>query len=171
MTVGEEFLRVSRRELAKSLGKIEAAVARLPEDALWRRAHENENSVGNLLLHLAGNVRQWIVCGIGGAEDQRDRDSEFAQREAIQAAELLARLKTTLEEADAVLAGLSEADLVEQRDIQGYQVTTLHAVYHVVEHFGGHTGQILWAVKNQTGEDLGFYAKLAGGGKAPGGQP
>lgn len=171
MTIGEEFVRVSRRELSTSLKKIESAVARLPEGEVWRRAHETENSVGNLLLHLAGNVRQWILCGVGGQEDRRDRESEFAQRDAIPADELLEKLSATIDAADAVIAALTDEQLLETRSIQGYEVTVLRAVYHVVEHFGGHTGQILWAVKNRTGQDLGFYANLAGAGKAQGGEP
>lgn len=171
MSIGAEFVRVSRRELATSFKKIESAAARLPEEEVWGRRNENENSVGNLLLHLEGNVRQWILGGIGGAEDHRRRDSEFAQRDAIPLDELLERLSLTLEEADAVIGSLTEEQLMETRVIQGYELTVLQAVYHVVEHFGGHTGQILWAVKNRTGQDLGFYAHLAGGGKAGGGQP
>jgi len=171
MSIGAEFVRVSRRELATSFKKIESATARLPEEEVWRRRHEGENSVGNLLLHLEGNVRQWILGGIAGHDDHRERDSEFAQREAIPADELLERLSRTLEEADAVIAGLTDEQLMETKTIQGYELTVLRAVYHVVEHFGGHTGQILWAVKNRTGQDLGFYAHLAGGGKAEGGEP
>ncbi|MBI1356148.1 MAG: DUF1572 domain-containing protein [Acidobacteria bacterium] len=165
--IGREFLRVSRRELRSSLAKIEKALAKLSDEQIWARGRETENSIGNLLLHLSGNVRQWIVAGVGGGKDHRDRDAEFAQRDAIPAAELLEKLRATLDDADRALEGVEPAALLATHRIQGYEVTGLRAIYHCVEHFGGHTGQILWAVKHATGEDLGFYRYLQGGGTAP----
>jgi uncharacterized damage-inducible protein DinB len=155
-----EFLRVSRRELQTNLGKIEKSVARLTQDQVWARRHENENSVGNLLLHLAGNVRQWIISGVGGVSDDRDRDSEFAQRESLPTDEVLARLRQTIEEADEVLAQADGLDLMEKRRIQVFDVTLMQAIYHCVEHFSGHTGQIIWVAKNLSGEGMGFYRYL-----------
>ncbi|HUG81475.1 MAG TPA: DUF1572 family protein, partial [Bryobacterales bacterium] len=80
-TPAHEFLRISRYQLRERLRRIELCVAKLDDEQLWARAHETENAVGNLILHLAGNIRQWIVSGVGGAPDRRDRDAEFAQRE------------------------------------------------------------------------------------------
>ncbi|HAK55970.1 MAG TPA: hypothetical protein DCP38_10890, partial [Acidobacteria bacterium] len=88
------------------------------------------------------------------------RDAEFTQREPIPAADLLEPLRHTLAEADAVLATLSTSDLLASRRIQDHDVTILHAIYHVVEHFSGHVGQVIWATKRATGEDLGFYRHL-----------
>jgi uncharacterized damage-inducible protein DinB len=164
--VSTELLRVARRELAQDFGKIEKAVARLNADQVWARGHETSNSIGNLLLHLAGNVRQWIIGGIGGEEDRRERDAEFDQRDAIPTAMLLLRLGETVREADSVLDAATAVDLLEKRKIQGYDVSGVMAVFHCVAHFSGHTGQILWAVKQATGEDLGFYGYLKGGGVA-----
>ena len=155
-----EFLRVSRRELQTNLGKIEKSVARLTQDQVWARRHKNENSAGNLLLHLAGNVRQWIISGVGGVSDDRDRDSEFAQRESLPTDEVLARLRQTIEEADEVLAQADGLDLLEKRRIQVFDVTLMQAIYHCVEHFSGHTGQIIWVSKNVSGEGMGFYRYL-----------
>jgi uncharacterized damage-inducible protein DinB len=166
--VSAELLRVARRELRQDFSKIEAAVGRLNDEQVWARRHETNNSIGNLLLHLAGNVRQWIICGVGGEVDCRDRDAEFAQRESIPAVELMANLRLTWEEADRTLENAAEQDLLEQRKIQGYDVSGVSAVFHCVSHFSGHTGQILWAVKQATGEDLGFYSYLKGGGVAKG---
>ena len=157
-----ELVRVARHELRLSLDKIEKALARIEPEQAWRRAHENENAIGNLLLHLAGNVRQWIVCGLGGAEDRRDRPAEFAQRGELPLDETFANLKATVGEAEAVLDALPPAALTMNYQIQVYEVTGLHAVLHVVTHFAEHAGQILWAVKRLTGEDLGFYANLDG---------
>ncbi len=169
--LSQEFLRVARRELSQSLIKIQKAVAKLSPKDLWSRSHEDENSVGNLLLHLSGNVRQWLISGLGGGADDRDRDAEFAQREAEPAKALLEHLGATLSEADAILAALTPEQLLAHYPIQGFDVTGLYAVFHVVEHFGEHTGQILWIAKNRSGGSLNFHSKLTGGGRAAGGEP
>lgn len=160
--MGEEFLRNSRKELRTRGERIETCVRKLTQQQIWTRRHENENSIGNLLLHLCGNVRQWIISGVGGAPDQRDRDAEFARREPLGAEELLARLRETLQEAEQVLDQVRPEDLLSKRKIQVYEVTILHAIYHVAVHFSEHTGQIIWATKGLTGEDLGFYGYLSG---------
>lgn len=163
-----EFLEVARREIRQRVGRIESCLEKLESEQIWGRAHETENSIGNLILHLCGNVRQWIISGVGGAPDNRQRDAEFAQREAIPKAELVKRLKETAAEADRVLAGLTAGALIEKRRIQVYDVSVIQAVTHVAVHFAEHTGQIIWATKRMTGEDLGFYGYLnTGAGKAP----
>ena len=156
----QEFLQLSRRQLQQYLDRVETCLDKLTHEQIWSRAHETENAVGNLVLHLAGNVRQWIVSGVGGAQDDRDRDAEFARREPLPSDELLSLLRRTLGEADAVLADLSPDDLPGRRKIQAYELTVLHAIYHVLRHFAEHTGQIIWATKRITGEDLGFYGYL-----------
>ena len=155
-----EFLRNSRKELRSRRERIETCVRKLTAEQIWTRRHENENAIGNLVLHLCGNVRQWIICGVGGASDQRDRDAEFARREPLETEELLSRLRETLDDADGVLNRLRPEDLLSKRKIQVYDVTVLHAIYHVAVHFSEHTGQIIWATKGLTGEDLGFYGYL-----------
>lgn len=157
-----ELALAARRELRQSLDKIDKALSRIAPEQAWLRAHESENAIGNLLLHLAGNVRQWIVCGLGGAEDRRDRDGEFAQREPLPLGETLDKLRATVAEAEAVLAGLPPAALLATYKIQVYEVTGVAAILHVTAHCAEHTGQILWAVKRLTGDDLGFYAHLSG---------
>lgn len=158
----EEFGRVyiaycRRRLLTEYWSRIQRCIDELSETDVWWRAHETDNSVGNLLLHLSGNVRQWIISGIGGAEDQRDRPKEFAQREQIPKADLIARLETTLREADSVLRRFDVGRLLEVRHIQRYDVTALDAISHVVEHFAQHLGQIIYITKLRNGIDLKFY--------------
>jgi uncharacterized damage-inducible protein DinB len=165
-TLAEEFVRDSRKQLRARLERIEACVRKLSGEQIWTRRHENENAIGNLVLHLCGNVRQWIIGGVGGAPDHRDRDAEFLRREPLPAEELLARLRQTMEEADRVLESLNASELLNKRLIQNYDVTVLHAVYHVVVHFSEHTGQIIWATKGLTGEDLAFYGHLNRGKQA-----
>ena len=155
-----EFLGLSRRQLRQYLGRIESCLDKLPHDQVWAREHDTENSVGNLILHLAGNVRQWIVSGVGDKPDNRDRDAEFDRREPLPVADLLDALRSAVEEADRVMASLSPADLSGTRKIQVYELTVLHAIYHVLWHFAEHTGRIIWATKRATGEDLRFYGYL-----------
>lgn len=156
--IGESFITASRAFFADDyLPKLERCLELLSEEQIWWRANPESNSIGNLLLHLSGNVRQWIVCGLGGDPDQRDRDSEFAQREVISRDELLARLKQTLNEADATLARFEVDKLLARHTIQGCDVTAMSAIYHVVEHFSMHTGQIIMMSKMFAEVDLGFY--------------
>jgi uncharacterized damage-inducible protein DinB len=157
------FLTQSRHYLATEYRiKIRAAVESLPADALWWRANDSSNSVGNLLLHLSGNVRQWIVSGIGGASDVRHRADEFSARQGGDAASLLAALNATLDEADAVLAKLTAEDLASKRTIQGRDITVLDAVYHVTEHFSFHLGQIVLVAKMHAPGAVKFYEDAGG---------
>jgi uncharacterized damage-inducible protein DinB len=142
--------------------KLRAAVEALPADALWWRPNAQSNSVGNLLAHLAGNVRQWIVSGVGGAANARDRSAEFAAVSGSDAAELLANLERALDEVDAVLANLSTADLTAMRTIQGRELSVLEAVYHVVEHFSMHMGQIIFIAKLHNPSGVKFYEDAGG---------
>lgn len=163
MDLGSEFLERSRHYLATEYRtKVRAAVEAMPNDALWWRPNEESNSVGNLLLHLAGNVRQWIVSGVGGAPDQRHRAGEFGARTGGDAATLLAGLDAALDDADAVLAKLTTADLAASRTIQGRDVTVFDAIYHVVEHFSGHVGQIVLVAKAHSPGAVRFYEDAGG---------
>ena len=154
------FLDYSARKLRQNVDRLDKCLARLTEDQIWSREHESENAVGNLLLHLAGNVRQWIISGVGEVPDRRDRDSEFNARTGPVKAELLAGLRDTVEEACRVIEPLTSERLNAVVHVQKYDVSVLEAIYHVVEHFGQHTGQIIFATKLLTGEELGFYTHL-----------
>jgi uncharacterized damage-inducible protein DinB len=112
--------------------------------------------VGNLVLHLAGNVRQWIIAGLGGEPDRRQRDREFSEQGPIPRPALQARLQTTVAEACRVIERLEPRDLGRVHSIQGFRVSGLDALSHVVEHFAYHTGQIIFVTKLKRGEDLGF---------------
>ncbi|MCA1577277.1 MAG: DUF1572 domain-containing protein [Acidobacteria bacterium] len=143
--------------LEEYLPKIERCLERLTDEQIWWRANEESNSIGNLVLHLCGNARQWIVSGVGGESDPRERDAEFAQREVIARDELVALLRSTLADVGRVLKGLDTATLLERRTIQGSDVDVLEAIFHVTEHFSMHAGQILLLTKLLTREGLRFY--------------
>ena len=139
------------------LPKIERCLETLTDEQIWWRANEESNSIGNLILHLCGNARQWIVCGVGFAPDSRDRDSEFEQRDVIPRDELVTLLRSTLSDVEATLQGLDASTLLERRKIQGNDVEILEAIFHVTEHFSMHTGQIIMLTKMMTSSDLRFY--------------
>ena len=163
MDPGVAFLAQSREYLtAHYLPKILAAVNQLSDADLWWRPQESSNSVGNLLLHLAGNITQWIVGGVGRVPGARDRAAEFDRREPISRTELLAHFTSAVHAADSVLGRTEAAALVEPRTIQGREVTVFSAIYHAIEHFSMHAGQVLYIAKLRSGNDLGFY-RVEGG--------
>jgi uncharacterized damage-inducible protein DinB len=162
VTLESEFLNFSADKLTQLMSRIETCVEMLTPEQLWLRNAANSNAVGNLLLHLNGNVRQWILHGIGGQADLRQRDAEFDAQGGLGAQELLARLRGTVEQAVTLFRALPPERLIEHIRPQGYEGTVLTAIYHVVEHFAGHTFQIMLLTKQFTGEDLGFYAHLSG---------
>lgn len=158
MDVGEALIREAKRHLLEeSWPRLVQAVQQLSVDELWQRANPQTNSVGNLLLHLSGNVRQWIVSGLGDASDERERASEFEERGPISAEVLMARLEGTLSDAAVTLDRLDPGSLLEKRSIQGYETTGLQALLHVVEHFSYHVGQITHMVKAMKAIDLQYY--------------
>lgn len=154
------FLDFSGKKLQQLESRIEDCLGKLTPEQIWARGTENENAVGNLVLHLCGNVRQWITAGVGGKPDIRVRDREFTARGGLERPELVERLKGTVDEALAVLEGVTAPRLAEHVTIQKYDITVLEAIAHVVEHFSQHTGQIMFATKMMTGGDLGYYGHL-----------
>ena len=134
----------------------------IPADRLWWRPQPSANSAGNLVLHLAGNVRQWVVSGIGGAPDVRERDAEFAAEGGWDHARLLAHLDAACADAVAVIGTLDAESLAATRTIQGRDTSVLSALYHVVEHFSGHVGQIILIAKWLVPDAVQFYDDTGG---------
>jgi hypothetical protein len=168
-TAGIAFLEFSRHKLLEQYWpRMRACVESLTDEQVWWRPNKASNSVGNLLLHLNGNVRQWLVVSFNRRQDNRNRPEEFHAPEQIPEAALIQRLDQTLQEAAEVLLRLTEAELLNRYEIQGYNVSGLAAVYQVVEHFGLHYGQIIYITKMLQGEDLEFYHELAQTGRTRG---
>jgi hypothetical protein len=130
-------------ELDGALSRSEHCLGQLDDEQVWRRSQPGLNSIGNLVLHLCGNVGQWLVAGLGGTADVRDRPAEFAERGPIPRAELLRMLDAAVNEAKEVLGKQTARQLVEARRIQGYDVTGLTAIFSSVPHFRGHTQEII----------------------------
>lgn len=166
MSTTSLFLAFSRNKLGTQYWpRLSACVGSLTDEQIWWRPNAASNSIGNLVLHLNGNVRQWLIDSFERREDHRDRPAEFAAEVHISGAELLARLGATVNEALAVLDRLTEAELTAPYEIQGYHVTGLDAVYQVIEHFGLHYGQIAYITKMLRDQDLGFYRDLSTTGR------
>ncbi len=164
-----EFAAYAARKLEQNLTQILRCVALLSDEELWLRPNAQSNAIGNLLLHLTGNVRQWIVAGLGGAAFERDRPAEFAQRAALPREALLRELERVVRSAVEIVGKLTPSELSAGHEIQGYAVTGLTAVFHVTEHFSFHTGQIVYATKLLRNVDLSLYderGRLRASGKA-----
>ena len=147
------------RELLREeyLPKIERCVEKLTDEQVWWRPNPESNSIGNLLLHISGNARQWIVSGLGGAADLRQRQTEFDERKIIAREDLLGRLRATVADVDLALERFDPVRLLDKYPIQGREATALAAIFHVTEHFSMHTGQIILLTKMLANIDLVFY--------------
>jgi hypothetical protein len=165
--VSSLFIEFSRRKLLEHYWpRLRTCVESLTVEQVWWRPNAASNSIGNLILHLNGNVRQWLVVSFNRQADDRDRLAEFAAEDGMSAVRLLEKLGATMNDAAEVLGRLTEADLTGRFEIQGYHVSGLEAVYQVVEHFGLHYGQIAYIAKTLSGRDLGFYRELTRTGRA-----
>jgi hypothetical protein len=149
--VAAEFIRATRHTLAGGTHKIEHCLSQLSDEQTWWRPREEMNSIANLMLHLSGNVRQWIVSGLGGEPDRRNRPGEFSDRSRRAKSDVLAELKQTIAEADAVLARLTAAELMRVRRIQGIDETVIGANLHTLPHFRGHVQEIIHMTREQLG--------------------
>ncbi|REK18362.1 MAG: DUF1572 domain-containing protein [Planctomycetota bacterium] len=144
-------------ELADAMKRIHHCVDQLTGEQLWWREDESQNSIANLLLHLAGNLRQWIISGLGGVEDTRNRPAEFAERKPIGGDELLRQLDEVVQEAREVLANMTAAEFLRVRKIQGFDVRGSRAMLGTVSHFQGHTQEIIHITRHLLGERYQFY--------------
>ena len=154
------FVAFSVDKLKQLESRIQECMGRLSPEQIWWRPSDENNSVGNLVLHLTGNVRQWILASVGGASDTRQRDTEFASRGDFDVGEMSRALSETVEQASHIIQDLSAERLTDRVTVQGYDKSVLEVVYHVVEHFAQHTGQIIYITKALRKEDLGFYRHL-----------
>jgi uncharacterized damage-inducible protein DinB len=160
-TLHQLLLNETRRRLfEEGVTRIEKCLNMLDEGQIWYRPNEQSNSIGNLVLHLCGNVRQWIVSGLGNAIDTRQRQQEFEEQGPLSTQILLERLHQVMNEVEKVLIELTPNDLLQTKTIQGFQETGLSVLVHVIEHFSYHVGQITYITKWLTNESTDYYADL-----------
>jgi uncharacterized damage-inducible protein DinB len=153
--IGPTFTAAAANTLTQYAGRIAVCLDKLTPEQIWARGSENENAIGNLVLHLCGNLRQYTRHAVLGEPDIRERDDEF---NAIDGAELRAQLQAVVADAAGIIRGVSEARLTERIVVQNREMTVLEAIFKTTEHFSLHTGQILFATKLMTHEALGFFS-------------
>jgi len=157
-SIGPAFIQQCERQLFElSLSRLKKCLALSSEEEIWFRPNTATVAIGNLVLHLCGNVQQWIVSGLGGAPDVRERAKEFSEQGPLPTAELLERLEKTMAEAKAVLQSLDPARLLDKRTVQGFEETGVSLLLHAVEHFSYHVGQIIYIVKSKHAVDTKYY--------------
>lgn len=143
--------------LDQALSRIDHCVSQLDDQQVWCRPGPGQNSIGNLLLHLAGNLQQWAVEGIPQLSGNRQREAEFAADGTVSGEQLLSRLRLTVQAAAAVIEQIPDQQWTAERHIQGFQVTVLGALMHTVPHFVGHTHQIVQLARMQLGSNYRYH--------------
>jgi hypothetical protein len=152
----DAFIAAARNTLAEGMRKIEHCVGQLNDQQVWWRPRPEMNSIANLMLHLSGNLQQWIVAGVGGAKDVRNRPLEFSDRSIRPKGDVIGLLEKTIAEADAALARLKADQLVSRRRIQGYDTNVIAAIMNTIPHFRGHVQEIIHITRQQLGEKYRF---------------
>ena len=158
--VTKEFIEQSIRRFEENTPKIEKCLAELTEDELWQRPNPSSNSTGNIILHLCGNITQYVLSSLGNTEDKRERDKEFSSTRVLQKAELMDKLKTTVTAAVKIMRSLDNDAMLQKHSVQGYDLTAIGIIIHVVEHYSYHTGQIIFWTKLIKDKDLGFSSNV-----------
>ena len=151
------FLHAVKSQLERSAVKIDHCLNQIDDTQLWWRPAPSQNSIGNLILHLCGNVGQWIISGVGGAVDERDRPSEFAEDHQIPKHKLLKTLHICVEEAGTALSKVERPRLLSSCRIQGFDTTALSAILDTISHFQGHTQEIIMLTRQQLGDAYTFH--------------
>lgn len=155
--ISREFLEQSAYRIGLNFPRIKTCIDMLSDGELWQRPNDSSNSIGNLVLHLCGNMTQYVISALGGIEDKRERDLEFSATEGCTAAELLQKMRSVNDECMRIIKGLSEEQLTADYEVQGYTMTGTAIIIHVTEHYSYHTGQIVFLTKSLKDTDTGFY--------------
>lgn len=143
--------------LEENVRMISIALSKVVEEELWTKQNQSLNTLGNQLLHICGNMTQYIVSGLGGNPDERNRDEEFSIEDGFTKDELLQRLLLTVQTSTTIIDDATPENLLKKRKVQGFDLSGIGIVLHAVEHFSYHTGQIAMQVKLVIDQPLGFY--------------
>lgn len=155
--LASELINQAIFRLNENTPRIKKCLNELTEEEVWKRPNESSNSIGNLILHLCGNIRQYTISSLGGKEDNRERDKEFNTKGGFTKAELFEKLSSIVDEAVEVIQSLDEETLLRVRSVQGFEYSGVGNILHVVEHYSYHTGQIAFWTKLLKDKDLEFY--------------
>ncbi|QDH78376.1 DUF1572 domain-containing protein [Echinicola soli] len=156
----KETIKHSVFRLEENNSKILSCLEWLSEDEIWEKPNESSNSMGNLVLHLCGNLTQYLLSSLGKVEDKRDRDAEFSASKTMDKQALIDKLNTTVNQCTDLLQSLDQNSLESKYTVQGYHYSGIGNIIHAVEHFSYHTGQIAFWTKILRRKDLGFYAGM-----------
>ncbi len=155
--IAQEFKEQIIYRLDESIRMITISLEQLSEDDIWKRCNSSSNSIGNLILHLCGNITQYAIASLGNLEDKRDRDTEFEAKNGFSKSQLLSKLNAIIEAAKITLLNCSVSELMRKREVQGFSFSGIGIAIHVTEHLSYHTGQIAFRTKQLKNKDLGFY--------------
>jgi uncharacterized damage-inducible protein DinB len=155
-TLARLFVDDSAELIRQSVSKLQHCLNQLSDEQVWWRPQAGANSIGNLILHVCGNLRQWTICGLGGLPDDRDRQNEFSPNRQLTIPELNSHLRTVCDQCLEWIAGIDVPQLTAEYRIQGFQVNGLQALNHTVTHFVGHTHQVIYITRLQLGDAYQF---------------
>lgn len=153
----KEFKEQIVYRLNESTRMIKISFQKLEEEDIWKKINDSSNSIGNLIIHLCGNITQYAIASLGKTEDQRNRDYEFEVTSGFTKEELLSKLETTVEKAKSIILSTSEEEYMRKRSVQGFEFSGIGIAIHVTEHYSYHTGQIAFWTKQIKNKSLGFY--------------
>ena len=156
--ITQEFIDQAILRFEENAPRIEKCLNELTEEEVWKRPNDSSNSIGNLIIHLCGNISQYIISSLGEKEDNRDRDAEFSIREGYSKKQLMEMLHNVEKQSVNIIKSISEESLLKVRSVQGFEFSGIGIIIHVVEHYSYHTGQIAFWTKLLKDKDLGFYA-------------
>jgi uncharacterized damage-inducible protein DinB len=156
----EEFIGQAIHRIDENTQKLATCMQELNESEIWKRPNPHSNSVGNIILHLCGNIRQYAISSLGNSKDVRERDKEFSADGGYTGPGLLKKLTDTIEQAKNVFQSTTEEELLRVRKVQGYTHSGIGIILHVTEHYSYHTGQIIFWIKLLKDKDLGLYAGI-----------
>lgn len=153
----DEFKKQAIYRISESVRMLEISLQKVDREFCWQQVNKNTNSIGTLLVHLEGNIRQYILSGLGGQADIRNRESEFGNSNRPEVSVVWEKLSATISEARETINSCSREQFLTYKEVQGFSLSGLGIVLHVVEHLSYHTGQVAHMVKARSGQDLGFY--------------
>ena len=156
----KEFIEQSMYRIEESTKRVIKCLQEIDETEIWKSPNSNSNSVGNLILHLCGNIRQYVISALGGVKDARERDKEFSVKSGYSKSALLNELNQTVSEAAVIIKTLEEDDLLKTYSVQGFKLSGIGIIIHVTEHYSYHTGQIAFWTKQIRDIDVGFYTNI-----------
>lgn len=145
------------RHFKISRSRIEKCFNEISNEQLWNDFNDNLVSIGNLVLHLNGNLTQYVISGLAGEEFYRERDKEFKDKPRLSKSELLNLFRVITEKCCEIFEDLSEEKIKKSYIVQGFNYNGAEIIMHVTEHLSYHVGQITFAVKLLNNKDLGYY--------------